>query len=165
MQLMQRTQTRHGFALLDVLFALAILGFGLSMLAGLQVHLQQQRQQLARETAMQLADNLAERIHLNPTASQSYAHAWGVAVVPPGTDCQQQPCSASQLATWDVAQWRGDVQRLLPQGDATVFVGDQGWWGILVAWQDAQTSFRTDTTNGSPACPPERSCWRLWMRP
>ena len=162
---MQRTPPMHGFALIEVLFALAILGLGLSMAAGLQVHLQSQRQQLARETAMQLADNLAERMHLNANAISSYAQGWGAVAAQASTDCRQQPCSPSELAAWDVAQWRSDVQSLLPQGDAAVFVGDQGWWGILVAWQDAQTSFRTDTANGSPACPPERSCWRLWMRP
>jgi type IV pilus assembly protein PilV len=166
MQLMHEAHPSLGFALIEVLFALAILGLGLSVSMGwLQPHLQTQRQQLARETAMQLADNLAERMHLNPSATHGYAQSWGQTLTPSNTNCEQQACTAAQLAAWDVTQWRQEVQAQLPGGDAAVFTHDQQWWGIVLAWQDANERYRTDGANGSPACPAQHSCWRLWLRP
>ena len=164
---LRHPSSQRGVALLDAALALALLsGGGLALVWLGQQHLLTQRQQLAQESAMRLAQDLVERIHLNPTQVQGYAHAWSTS----GTgaaDCQRNACSRSELARWDVQQWRQRVVTELPQGDASVFTASapEGWWGVVLAWQDDTQSLRTDARAGTPACPSARSCWRLWFRP
>lgn len=164
---MQLKQTTHrGFVLLEALFALALLGFG--VLAVLQMAhrgLHTQRQQLVREAAMGLAQDLAQRMQLNATQLSGYAQSWQHRAVASALSCQQTACSASQLALWDVQRWRARVATELPQGDAAVFRTDLGGWGIVLAWQDEEESLRTDLAHGTPACPVKSSCWRLWVQP
>jgi type IV pilus modification protein PilV len=175
MTLRARKPRSDGFALIEVLFALALLGLGLSaLLSWLQPHVHTQRQQLAREAAMRLADNLAQRMHLNATQATAYAQSWGSnsaeakrteASFAPVVDCQQQRCTPTQLAVWDGSKWRTEVRGELAEGDASVFASDDGWWGIVVAWHDAREQLQTDASHGTPPCPPKHSCWRLWVRP
>lgn len=156
----------HGFALLEALFALALLGFGvLATLQLTQRDLRTQRQQLLREAAMGLAQDLSQRMQLNATQLSGYAQSWQHRAVPTALSCQQTACSASQLALWDVQRWRARVASELPQGDAAVFSNDKGGWGIVLAWQDEGESLRTDLAHGTPPCPAKSSCWRLWIQP
>ena len=158
---------RNGFVLLEAIFALALLSFGLLALMGwLQSSMQNQRQQLAREQAMRLAQNLSEAMQLNARHASAYAQSWGAsnATKTLAIDCTRQACSGAQLALWDVQRWQQQVQTDLPQGDAAVFDATQGWWGIVLAWQDARMGLRTDTSGRTPACPDQKSCWRLWVR-
>lgn len=166
MQLSVRSHDR-GFALLDAALALALLSGGVLALLWLgQQHLLTQRQQLARETAILLAQDLVERIHLNATQVSRYAQAWS-AMTTAAADCQRSACTRTELADWDVQQWRQRVRTELAQGDASVFAASsaQGWWGVVLAWQDDGQSLRTDPRGGTPECPAAHSCWRLWFRP
>ena len=166
MQLTRHARSR-GFALLDAALALVLLSGGaLALLWLSQQHQLAQRQQLARETAMLLAQDLVERIHLNPTQVQGYAQGWSSAAAAT-TDCQRNACSRSELANWDLQQWRQRIATELPQGDASVFAANapEGWWGVVLAWQDESESLRTDRRGNTPACPAAHSCWRLWFRP
>ena len=154
-------------ALLEAALALALLSGGALALLWLgQQHLQQQRQQLARETAMLLAHDLVERMHLNAARAARYAQGWSSASEA-GTDCRVTACTRDELASWDVRQWRARVRSELPQGDASVFAASSpaGWWGVVLAWQDESQSLRTDAQSGTPTCPNAHSCWRLWFRP
>ncbi|MGI9152001.1 MAG: hypothetical protein ACR2IX_10905, partial [Limnohabitans sp.] len=64
------------------------------------------------------------------------------------------------------AQLQQSLDTQLPEGDAAVFaLTSPGWWGIVVAWRDVNESYRTDTTAGTPPCPAQMSCWRLFFRP
>jgi type IV pilus assembly protein PilV len=159
-----------GFALVEVLCALALMGLSLSaLLSWLQPHVHTQRQQLARETAMRLADNLAQRMHLNASQATAYAQSWqsssSQANSTPLVDCQQQGCTPTQLAAWDVSKWRAEVRQQLAEGDASVFTSEGGWWGIVLTWHDEREQLQTDRIHGTPPCPSKHSCWRLWVRP
>ena len=161
----------RGFVVLEALFALALLGAGLlSLLQMMQLGLHTQRQQLARETAMGLAHDLSQRMQVNATQLGStslslYAQSWGQSTPLSDVDCQQSACTPSQLAQWDVQRWRARLANELPQGDASVFATEQGWWGLVLAWHDARETLRTDTARGTPPCPAQSSCWRLWVHP
>ena len=157
----------RGFALLDAALALALLsGAALALLWLGQQHLLAQRQQLARDSALLLAQDLVERIHLNAAQVSAYAQGWS-AVAASAPDCQRNACSRSDLARWDVQQWRERVRSELPQGDASVFAASAppGWWGVVLAWSDDGEGLRTDRRGGTPECPSGHSCWRLWFRP
>lgn len=167
---MQLTQAglpnSKGFVLIEALFALALVGLGLfAFVRLLQPSLQVQRQQIARESAMRLADNLMQRMHLNSSQATAYSQDWGTALPNITTDCAAQACTAPQLAQWDVQQWRLLLQTQLPAGDANVFISPDAWWGIVMAWQDEGETFRTDLAHGTPPCPAHKSCWRIWFRP
>jgi hypothetical protein len=131
-----------------------------------QQALAQQRQQLMRAVATSIADDLAERMRLNAPQRALYAKAWGN-VTAAASDCTATACTRQELATWDIQQLQQMLQSQLPEGDAAVFaLADMpNWWGIVIAWRDANETYRTDTASGSPPCPAQMSCWRLFFRP
>jgi len=156
-----------GFALLEALIAWVILAFGVLGLLWLhQQALAQQRQQLMRSVAMGVADDLAERMRLNSPQRAMYAKAWGSASNA-APDCAATACTRQDLAVWDMQQLQQTLQSQLPEGDAAVFALTDvaSWWGIVIAWRDANETYRTDTTSGTPPCPSHMSCWRLFFRP
>jgi type IV pilus assembly protein PilV len=166
-QLTQTNRLQLGIALLEALVALLILAFGvLGLLWMHQQALVQQRQQLMRAVAISIADDLVERMHLNSVQHASYTKAWGTAATT-APDCAATPCSRQDLAAWDMQQLQQTLQSQLPEGDATVFAltEAEGWWGIAIAWRDANETYRTDTRSGSPPCPAQMSCWRIFFRP
>ena len=173
MQRKRQTAKRpSGIALLEALVALVILAFGvLGLLWMHQQALVQQRQQLMRAVATGIADDLAERMRLNAPQRALYAKAWGnaTAATPDctATDCTATACTRQELAAWDKQQLQQMLQSQLPEGDAAVFAltDVSNWWGIVIAWRDANETYRTDTASGSPACPAQMSCWRLLFRP
>jgi type IV pilus modification protein PilV len=165
--LAQTATSQSGIALLEALVALLILAFGvLGLLWMHQQALAQQRQQLMRSVAMGLADDLAERMHLNAVQRVLYAKAWS-ATAATGPDCATTPCSRQDLAMWDMQQFQQNLQSQLPEGDAAVFALTDvaQWWGIVIAWRDVNETYRTDTASGTPPCPAQMSCWRLFFRP
>ncbi len=163
----QTTPPQRGIALLEALVALVILAFGiLGLLWMHQQALAQQRQQLMRSVAMGVAEELAERMHLNAPQRTLYAKAWGAAATT-APDCAVTPCSRQDLAAWDMQQLQQNLQIQLPDGDAAVFALTDAaqWWGIVIAWRDVNETYRTDTTSGSPPCAAQMSCWRLLFKP
>ena len=163
----QATKRVLGIALLEALIALIILAFG--MLGLLWLHQQAfllQRHQLMRSVAMGGAYDLAERMRLNSPQRAMYAKAWGSASNT-APDCTATACTRQELALWDMQQMQQALQSQLPEGDAAVFAltDAASWWGIVIAWRDANETYRTDTTSGTPPCPSQMSCWRLFFRP
>lgn len=164
---MQQLKRPLGIALLEALIALVILAFGvLGLLWMHQQALVQQRQQLMRSVAAGMADDLAERMHLNAPQRAMYAKAWGNAATG-SPDCTTSACSREELAMWDMQQLQQSLKSQLPEGDAAVFALSDvaGWWGIVIAWRDSNETLRTDTASGTPPCPEQMSCWRLFFRP
>ncbi len=163
----QTTKLPFGIALLEALVALVVLAFGvLGLLWMHQQALVQQRQQLMRSVAIGIADDLAERMRLNAPQSAMYAKAWGNAPAS-SADCTSTTCTRQELAAWDLQQLQLTLESQLPEGDAAVFAlsGSPNWWGIVIAWRDANETYQTDTASGSPPCPVQMSCWRLFFRP
>ncbi|WP_310625271.1 type IV pilus modification protein PilV [Limnohabitans sp.] len=160
-----------GFALVEALVAMLVLAFGVLGLLWMHQHaLVLQRQQLMRSVAAGIADDLAERMQLNAPQRAMYARTWGTsasATASASHNCAATACNRSELAQWDVQQLQTALQTQLPEGDAAVFnlADTPAWWGIVIAWRDATETYRTDTTAGTPPCPAQMSCWRLFLRP
>ena len=164
---MQPLKPQIGIALLEALTALLILTFGvLGLLWMHQQALVQQRQQLMRAIAMGIADDLAERMTLNAPQQALYAKPWGN-VTNTAPDCSATACTRQDLAAWDMQQLQQSLSSQLPEGDAAVFAlpSAPNGWGIVIAWRDADETYRTDGTSGSPPCPAQMSCWRLFFSP
>lgn len=135
----------QGAALFEALVALAVLAGALLALLYMQVRTQADSESaLRRMQALHLIDDLAERIRANPQgfdALSAYRTDWST-MPAADVDCEAQPCASTQLARWDLAQWKADVARALPDGDATVFeppVASPGapsrMLGVMVAWR------------------------------
>jgi len=113
-----------GFTLLEVLIALLILSIGLLGLASLQTNgLRSNQMASMRTTATQLAYDIADRMRANPAGvdAQNYVIAVNDAdpVIPSGENCEGVTCTAAQMATYDLAQWRG-ATRSLPGGATAI---------------------------------------------
>ena len=101
---MQLKQAQLGFALMEALAALLVLAIGvLGLLWMHQQALLQQRQQLMRSTAMGIAEDVVERMHINAPQRAMYAKTWG-STASAATDCAFKACSRQDLATWDMQQ-------------------------------------------------------------
>jgi type IV pilus assembly protein PilV len=157
----------QGFALMEAMAALLVLVLGiLGLLWMHQQALVLQRQQLMRSVAMGIADDLAERMRVNTPQRALYTKAWGN-VTGAAPDCAATACTRQELTAWDKQQLQQNLQSQLPEGDAAVFALTDmpNWWGIFIAWRDANETYRTDTASGSPPCPAHMSYWRLLLRP
>lgn len=141
------TPRRHlqGAALFEALVALAILAGTLLALLYMQLRAQADSESaMRRMQALHLIDDLAERVRANPQGFKelaSYRIEWH-ADPAAGADCDAQACAPSQLVRWDLAQWKSEVARALPGGDATVFDppgtpagAPPRLLGVMVAWR------------------------------
>lgn len=113
-----------GFTLLEVLIALLILSIGLLGLASLQTNgLRSNQMASMRTNATQLAYDIADRMRANPGGvdAQDYVIATGDAdpTIPGGENCESTTCTSAQMATYDLAQWRGAI-RALPGGTSSI---------------------------------------------
>lgn len=153
-----------GVALLDSLMAMVLLTAGvLGVLWTHQQTLLLQRQLVWRDNAMRLADNMAQRMltHTSP----AYARDWGMQNATAVQSCRATACNDTEWVGWQIQQANDELKQL-PQGDMaiTALPGLSNGWAVTVAWQDATETFRTDRAWGAPACPAEKSCWRLMFR-
>ncbi len=150
-------------AMLESLVAMLILTAGvLSLLWMHQRALVIQRQQIFRDQAMQVAHSLQQRMLVNAAHASSYMRAWGAQNGETVFDCATSTCDRAQLAAWDLQQAHTMLKHL-PQGDVSIapLHTGGGWWIISVAWRNTEETFRTNTPADSPACPSDKSCWRL----
>lgn len=164
---MRPTRRNTGIALLEALIALAIVGASLLGLLHLQMRTLADTENALRQTqAAHLVDDLGERIRSNPQGLRElggYLAGWGPAPQPEA-DCDAQWCSPSQLARWDVAQWKRGLALALPHGDAAVFdtlqapAGDaRRMLGVMVAWRSRLGEAFEVSVPGA-ACPADHVC-------
>lgn len=101
-------RSSNGFSLIEVLFAVLILSVGILGMAGLQVtSIQENRSALLRAQAVQLANSMLDRIRANPTATYDAA---SFSAAPSSTsNCLTDTCNVSQMAKFDVADWKCSI--------------------------------------------------------
>lgn len=174
MNQMNRHAAQHqaGFSLLEVLIALLVLSIGLLGLASLQtLGLRSNQMASMRTTATQLAYDITDRMRANPqavadTTNKPYEvnNATHPTIV---TNCRTTDCTAAQLATFDLAQWKTALSTTqnglhgLPGGlgEITQAAGPPLTHTITVRWDQ-------DRTGASGLnCPPQDDndlrCFRL----
>ncbi|MBF0126573.1 MAG: type IV pilus modification protein PilV [Magnetococcales bacterium] len=135
---------RHpdGFTLLEVLITLAILSVGLLGLAKMQLNaIRFTQSAYLRSQVIFLAYDMFERMRANRTLALNGAYNTGFdTVVTPGTDCALATCSPAQMATFDLAQWKSDLNQLLPSGEGEITPmvtgGPEALFDISIRWDD-----------------------------
>jgi type IV pilus assembly protein PilV len=150
-----------GVGMIEVLVALLIISIGLLGYAGLQLRaLGSTEDAHYRSQAIAIAQDLSERIAVNPEAIDDYLLAanWGPLAPdggkPNGWDaCVDGPCTAQAMAQSDMLQLRWQAGQLLPVGEvAAADCGAAGSICITVSWLD---------TTPATCVPPADQCVRL----
>ena len=100
-----------GASLIEVLVAVVILSIGILGIAGIQiVSLQQNRGALLRLEALQLANDIIDRMRANP--NQMYTQVLYADLPPNSPDCVISSCSPPQMKNYDIAQWKCAINSL-----------------------------------------------------
>jgi type IV pilus modification protein PilV len=150
-------QHARGFSTLDALAGVMVLNMlCLGVLAMQLQALQAQRDALAMQAAVGLAQDLWERMQLFPHASMSYQLQLGQ--MAPNTDCKSQACTPSQWAQSDLSAWQAAVQLRLPGAQTQLVTNASAKVQLLLAWPDNSTQ---DLGAAVPtACPSRHRCWQ-----
>jgi type IV pilus assembly protein PilV len=107
-------RTQRGISLVEAMVALVVLAIGMLGIAALHVEsVKANRTALLRTQAVNLANDLADRIRANRLARASYTLPAGTAPAL-GTCVVTNNCTDDQLAADDLARWVRAVRGLLP---------------------------------------------------
>lgn len=181
-----KSNASRGFALFEALIALAITAIGLLAIIGVQLRTIADTQTTSkRAQAIELINQFSEVLKSSPSSinnASSYSAAFGINVGNQNADdtttCVASVCTAAQKATRDRNQWIKNVRRVMPLGDAAIFVPsdqtvatDIRQLGVLISWRrnektdaqgnvdsDYEDQFNISTSAGVPACPTGRIC-------
>lgn len=147
---MKRAQLRHrvaaacrqaGFSMLEVMVALLLVSMALLGQARLTAgSLRLAKGADNRMQAVQLAAELGERMENNRDAARSgaYVQSAGSTAAPMQVDCNSYPCTATELASFDLAVWEARAAAVLPGAtweldqDGT----DTSRYTIILTWQE-----------------------------
>lgn len=187
---------QRGISLIEALVAMLVLALGVLGMAGIQARtMTSTRVTHLRAEAVRAAEDLLDRIqanteikHVRPN-DNPYVTALGEPPEPE-RDCAQAPCNGAQLAAFDLSQWKAQLARTLPSGDAMVFASDTdaNQLGILISWTEASAKNETvaneadaalysqavgvrDATGqagtglATAACPEGQTCHLVFIRP
>lgn len=178
------SRRQRGVSLIESLVALLLLALGVLGLAGLQAGtLAQARHANARAAAVQMANDLLERMQMNPalqrhssgdaSSGSLYEMGWGTSSEP-ASDCRSRACTGHELAQHDLSQWKRAWQSALPGADARVFRSrtDPQQIGVMLGWSDAGTTpFTQRALSVAPGddpdaqCPAGFTCHLVYVRP
>lgn len=146
--------SQHGVSLIESLVAIVVMSLGILGILGVQMRtLADTQTGVRRAQAIRLIEDLSERMKVNPSAlgnMNSYKSAFGA--TPTGGDCKTSACNNSQLAAYDIAQWKQLVKTTLPGSDAEIFVvadetdGSRRQLGVMVSWRENERSTDTSAT-------------------
>lgn len=118
-----RTAKQIGSSLVEVMVALFVLAIGLLGILAMQSKSMQYNQSAhIYSQAVYLANDIAERIRMNPAQAANYAGTYDGALQNPSTACTAAGCDEAGLATWDKIEWNNLIGRILPVGNAVIQV-------------------------------------------
>lgn len=106
--MMKIRKRQSGFSLIEVLVSVVIMSVGILGIAGMQViSLQQNRSSLLRTEALQLGNDILDRMRANP--NEDYSGIDFGALPPDNPNCVQAPCTRAQMKAYDITQWQCSI--------------------------------------------------------
>lgn len=179
----------RGVSLIEALVALLVLALGVMGMAGIQTRtLVESRTTNARSVAVMMADDLLDRMQANATvrvtnpATNPYIVGFNDTLTT--ADCISSTCNGTQLAQFDLQQWKTQLSQLLPGGNARVFrsTTDPAQFGVLIGWNSTQAKNEGIATTTAEAtaysnaiavntgingisCPADLTCHLVYIRP
>ena len=133
---------QSGFTLIEVLITLVIVAVGLLGLASLQLRAMQFVHGAYIQTQVQvLAYDMLDRLRANRIeALETPSYVLAVTDTPSApTNCATTVCTATQMAAFDIYEWRQILNEHLPQGKGSIAVDTSGGgflYTIQVQWLD-----------------------------
>lgn len=141
------TRKMGGFTLVELLVAIIVSAIGLLGLMNMQtLAVRWNHGAFLRSQAILQAHEMAERMYANPAglAAGNYNNISGIPEdVPTCRTTSSETnidCSASQLASFDLAEWNTTNALLLPSGAGTVSTPVNGVYTITLSWQEIESS-------------------------
>lgn len=189
-----RNRYLSGVTLIESLVSIVVLALGVLGLLGTQLRtMVDSRSATSATVAARLADELFERVKVNPNANAAtnptfavndplnvaqwawlagYTTAWGnvPAIV---TNCENIFCNAADKAAWDMNRWTQSVAAALPGGQARVQVSPDNARQliVIVGWganegNGIQTPLVLPANVAAPAqCATTHSCYVAYGQP
>lgn len=120
---------QQGFSLIELLVAVVILAVGILGIAGLQVvALQQNRGALYRAEATMLANDIMDRVRVNTNTTYTSL----IDQDPPAaSNCRNAVCTPAEMADYDIAQWKCQINDLDAAGNPFTVCANFGITGAL----------------------------------
>ena len=120
---------QKGMSLIEVMIAMIIMAIGILGVSGMQaISLAQNRSALYRGEATQLANDLMDRVRVNTGVPYS---ALIDADPTAATDCNVSTCSPTNMAAFDISQWKCSINSADAAGVAYTPCGTYGITGSL----------------------------------
>jgi type IV pilus assembly protein PilV len=136
---------QRGVGLIEVLIALLVLSIGLLGLASLQTHaLRFGQGAFVRTQATTIAYDMLDRMRANRAHANTpgYAAAFGgVPTTAPTPVCETGNCTPTQMAAYDILEWKYALGQRLPGGDGTIVstpVGTSRIYTITTRWESRE---------------------------
>lgn len=132
-----------GSSLVEVMVSLFVLAIGLMGILTMQTKSVQFNKSADTYTrAMTLANDIAERIRINPKNVAAYASTELPQAAP--TNCSTNnistaACSAADLVSWDLYQWSEAIKQSLPAGAGSIAektLGSADYLQIIVSFDE-----------------------------
>lgn len=128
-------QNGYGFTLLEVLFTLVIVSFGLLAMAGLMVKgMGLNHTSYLRSVAVQQAYDIADRMRANIAGVKGNAYN-SIAYTANQTCTPCTNCTAATMAAYDACYWNTQNESQLPLGRGTV-ARTGAEFLVTVSWDD-----------------------------
>jgi len=160
----QQTVTNKGFTLLEVMVAMVIFAVGMLGLAGIQaLSLEGSHSSYSRSQAVLLAYEMVDRMKANSQVGASYVSTAATTVAEPTSAlCDAVTCGDTQMATFDLWQWKTAISNALLSGVGSVrsdTVGTVTTYTITVHWDEDRTGATGYTC--PPAVNTDLRCFQL----
>jgi len=149
---------QRGITLFESLIAIVVAALGILGVVGVQMRtLADTQTSMRRAQAIRLIEDLDERLKATPSGLAtlgSYVSGWSgiTPVAAPAYNCRAVNCNPTQLAAFDLADWKATVQNSLPLGDANIFLApgetadaNRRLLGVMISWRENEVS-AADTT-------------------
>ena len=151
-----------GVGLIEVLVSLLILSVGLLGLLALQTRVMQFNQGALYQTrATVLAEDVMDRMRSNPQKAGLYVTTFdGAAPSAPNCATSTANCNTSNLADYDLAGWKADIARVLPDGKGQITtIGDptNPIYVVTLQYDDSRSVGSTKFAQDSPIAPKQIS--------
>jgi type IV pilus assembly protein PilV len=115
----------NGFTLIEVLVAMLIVAVGILGVAGMQVvSLQQNRNALLRDQALQSGNDILDRMRVNPLTD--YAPVEVDDAPTSSANCLNNNCDRLEMAEFDIAQWKCGLNPIDADGDVYAVCAEYG---------------------------------------
>ena len=141
--------SQKGFSLLEILITIIVMSFGLLGMAALIIAgARGNNIAYYRSIASKQTEDIADRMRANQAGIIAGSYDALTATIPTSSDCITNSCSATQIASFDHAQWNTANAGLLPNGVGTVTGSIAAGYVITLRWTEKEMGGEVD-----PNCP------------